>query len=76
MLIRINGGPATSDITTHAVSYLDVADELLNADGHHFKSSCGSFGSANALSPVLPEDFFGFNIDAFLDRVSMLAMQV
>ena len=76
MLIRINAKPAGTEIVSRAVSYLDVADELLNADGHYFKSGFGGFAPTETLSPALPEDYAGFNFDAFLDRVSTLATQV
>jgi len=76
MLIQINGEPTDTETMWHAVSYLDVADELLSADGYYFKNGVGVFGYADTSSPALPEDFSGFNLDAFLDRVRTLATQV
>lgn len=76
MLIRINGGHIATQSSSRTGSYLDVADELVGADWHAFKSVLSGFGRTDGLSLALPEDFSGFDLDVFLERVSALATQV
>jgi len=77
MLIWMNGAQAESkSASRRGGSYLDVADDLLGADWYCVTSVLSNSRCTSSLSPTLPEDFSGFDLDAFLDRVSTLATLV